>query len=322
MSSQSLSLGLSWTPPWRRDAVAPVHPALPQDYNLTVIQLINDQIKKLTVATGTAPLILPRSLVVDQQEMVQVFTSITENLKSISGQPTKHRFIVKQVGKIIGKAMSRNVLGLYVPSWQSPRHAGLFVVKSAIEEKAHQMGIPPALLGEFVVNHEATHLWQFTAHPWLNAHFKYQLSSVIKLTERARVPGTEAIGIREEVLKSVQRMQAEMSLIEGYADFMAARFAPLRIKQLAAMLDERREHPGQHAFVQEVVKRLFGMEGKLSQYHAGNAFCNAVFAAGGDALLNRVWEGPAALPSPKEIADPTLWIQRMGGSSNFLPRAS
>ncbi len=322
MSGQSLALGVAWTPPWKRTSSLPNRPTLPQDYNLKVIQLINEQIKKLTIATGTAPLVLPRSLVVDRQEMIQVFSSIAENLNSISGRPTRHRYIVNQIGKLIGKAMSRNVLGLYVPSWQSPRHAGLFVVRSVIEEKAQQLGVDPRLLGEFVVNHEATHLWQFTAHPWLNSHFRSQLASVIELSEKARVPGAESREVQELVRKSVRSMQSEMSLIEGYADFMAARFAPPRIQQLAAVLDERREHPGQGTFIQEVIKRLFGMEGKLSQYHAGNAFCKAVYAAGGDLLLNRVWEGPAALPTPEEMADPAVWIRRMSPSVNTLPRAS
>ncbi len=322
MSSQSMSLGRSWSPPWKRAPSVPAYPTLPQDYNLKVIQLINEQIKKLTIATGTAPLVLPRSLVVDRSEMVQVFSSITENLNGISGRPTKHRYIINQLGKLIGKAMSRNVLGLYVPSWQSPRHAGLFVVRSVIEEKAHQLGVTPQLLGELVVNHEATHLWQFTAHPWLNAHFRSQLASVIKMSENARVPGADTEEMAVKVRQSVQRMQAEMSLIEGYADFMAARFASPRIQQLAAVLDDRREHPGQGSFLQEVIKRLFGMEGKLAQYHAGNAFCTAVFAAGGDRLLNRVWEGPAALPTPEEMAKPSLWIQRMGLPPAVLPRAS
>ena len=41
-----------------------------------------------------------------------------------------------------------------------------------------------------------------------------------------------------------------------------------------------------------------GMDMKMRQYELGKAFCDAVVASGGIESLNRVWDGPEALPTP------------------------
>ncbi|MDH5238575.1 MAG: zinc-dependent metalloprotease, partial [Acidimicrobiia bacterium] len=61
----------------------------------------------------------------------------------------------------------------------------------------------------------------------------------------------------------------------------------------------------------KLFQRLIGIDAKIQQYAQGEAFIEAVEAAGGTELLDRAWEGPEALPSIIEIRDPGQWIQRM-----------
>lgn len=58
-------------------------------------------------------------------------------------------------------------------------------------------------------------------------------------------------------------------------------------------------------------QRIIGIEAKLNQYQAGEAFIAEVEAAGGAPLLDRAWEGPDNLPSMDEIRTPQRWIDRM-----------
>ena len=52
----------------------------------------------------------------------------------------------------------------------------------------------------------------------------------------------------------------------------------------------------------------------MRQYAEGERFVESVEAAGGPALLARVWEGPEWLPTLEEIRDPG----GLGGPSRWL----
>ena len=52
------------------------------------------------------------------------------------------------------------------------------------------------------------------------------------------------------------------------------------------------------------MSKLLGIDAKLRQYAEGERFVESVEAAGGPALLARVWEGPEWLPTLEEIRDP------------------
>ncbi len=62
----------------------------------------------------------------------------------------------------------------------------------------------------------------------------------------------------------------------------------------------------------KLLQQVIGLDAKLRQYEAGERFIAGVEAAGGPALLARVWEAPERLPSMDEIRDPDRWIERIG----------
>ena len=61
----------------------------------------------------------------------------------------------------------------------------------------------------------------------------------------------------------------------------------------------------------KLLQRLVGIEAKLYQYQAGEAFIDAVERLEGTEFVERAWEAPDCLPSMGEIKSPKLWIDRM-----------
>jgi uncharacterized protein (DUF2342 family) len=57
----------------------------------------------------------------------------------------------------------------------------------------------------------------------------------------------------------------------------------------------------------------------LRQYEVGERFAEAVTAAGGLALLNRVWEGPEQMPTMAELREPQRWVDRIGRGKAGIP---
>ena len=63
--------------------------------------------------------------------------------------------------------------------------------------------------------------------------------------------------------------------------------------------------------VDQLLKRLLGLDAKMRQYRDGAAFCQAVIASVGMDGLNQVWTSPNTLPTRAEINDPEIWLARM-----------
>jgi uncharacterized protein (DUF2342 family) len=76
------------------------------------------------------------------------------------------------------------------------------------------------------------------------------------------------------------------------------------------VLHERRT---QSRGLTKLMSKLLGLDAKMRQYAEGERFVQSVEAAGGPALLARVWEGPDLLPTLEEIRDPAAWVARAGG---------
>ena len=131
------------------------------------------------------------------------------------------------------------------------------------------------------------------------------------LVERFRDGGLAALVQTEEQRGLMDRMQAAMAVVEGHAEHVMDALAPELIPQhegLRAAMDARRNSK---SAPERVLMRLLGMEMKMRQYKLGKAFCDAVVAAGGMELLNRVWDSPESLPTLAEIERPEDWMARM-----------
>ena len=204
-------------------------------------------------------------------------------------------------------------------------------------------------LPAWVALHEATHLIQLNAAPWLAGHLADQLRVVVgglvaaSRSAAAGGPGpyagiTRAVALARSADASptepvelllngflgaperehLARLSAILALLEGHAEAVLDAVDPSRmpsVHRLRAVLDRTRRAScgsGPGAGAGPLLNRLIGMETKEAQYADGAAFVRAVVERVGYTGLNTVWGGPANLPLPEEIPRPDRWIERCG----------
>ena len=95
-----------------------------------------------------------------------------------------------------------------------------------------------------------------------------------------------------------------MSLLEGHGDVTMDRAGAAEVPGAAHFSQVLHERRTQARGLTRLMSKLLGLDAKMRQYAEGERFVESVEAAGGPALLARVWEGPEWLPTLEEIRDP------------------
>jgi putative hydrolase len=269
--------------------------------------------------------------------------SASGSLRSASGH-----LLGAQLGAVTGM-LSQRVLGQYdVSLLDASAPPRLLLLAPNLAAAARNLGVDRDELIAWVAIHEITHAVQFSGAPWLREHLGGMLRELLEglqlsaaggasngggfgwlrdpgalldrardgelrtLIDRARRGELLRLGLGDERWRIVERMQATMSLIEGHAehtmDAVGAELLP-SLPRLRAAMTRRRESRG---LPWRVLERLLGLELKLRQYEVGRRFCDAVVHAGGPETLAVAWRSPAELPTTQELAEPSLWLQRVG----------
>ncbi|NCT91895.1 hypothetical protein GXB85_13165 [Cellulomonas sp. APG4] len=236
-----------------------------------------------------------------------------------------------QAAGMLGLLASR-VLGQFDPFAADGR---LLLVAPNVLRVERDLSADPADFRLWVCVHEQTHALQFAAAPWLAAHLRDEVGSLVtELSQGSagqeilaavqrglrslRQGGDDEWGVLEAVLDDaqrdrVERLTAVMSLLEGHADVtmdaVGTRSIP-SARRLRARFDARRRTA---TGIDRLLRRLLGMDAKLEQYRRGAAFVRGARRAGGRRALDPVWSGPEALPTPVELTDPAAWVRRVHG---------
>ena len=192
---------------------------------------------------------------------------------------------------------------------------------------AAALRVPRDEFRTFIALHEATHAFEFEAHPWLRPYFSGLVAETVEqlaaesggLMNRVReaVAGGEGHWLERIMTpgqrETFNRTQALMSLLEGYSNHVM-NAAGERILPGFAELHERFERRGERRTgLERAIMRLTGLDLKMEQYAAGERFADRVIAERGREFLNRVWTGPEQLPTLDEIRNPDRWIARIEG---------
>ena len=261
------------------------------------------------------------------------------------------------VGAVLGY-MSTRLLGQVLPPLGDGDDAGvrhgarLLLVAPNVLEIRQRLELDVIDLPAWITLHEATHLIQLSAAPWLADYLADQLRAVVgglvaavrragagvadpcarlaRAIARARTadgvdgrsPEPVAL-VLNSLLEAPERerlarLAALLSLLEGHAEAVLDAVGPSRmpsVHRLRAVLARRRRAAsgvGPGPGSGSLLHRVIGMEAKEAQYADGAAFVRAVVARVGHAGLNTVWEAPDKLPRPGEIARPDQWIGRVG----------
>jgi len=241
--------------------------------------------------------------------------------------------LTAQVGLLLG-FLSARVLGQYdtgplLASKRAGEPGKVFFLDGNIVSAAGRIGVPVDGLRLWIVLHEMTHALQFEGYPWLRAYLGQLLEKLIapladrlgvretvrRLSENMRTGGRSVeLMMSQSQRETFDQMQATMSVIEGYSDYVmhhVGRSLVPQYEQLKSHMARSRAH---RPPFETAVFRLTGLDVKLEQYRLGERFADAVYRRQGMEGLNRVWERPENLPTLAEVRDPGIWMTRMEAS--------
>jgi coenzyme F420 biosynthesis associated uncharacterized protein len=233
--------------------------------------------------------------------------------------------------------MGRKVLGQYELALIGPaRPPRLMFVAPNLAEAQRKLDADRDLLLHWIALHESTHVVQFAAVPWLRDHIGGMVDELLsvsslrlgfddlraaarrllppdprRLAETFREGGLVSLLAGPEQSRIIRRLQATMSVIEGYSDHVmdaVGEDLDPRYARLRELIEANRDRRGA---LDAIVGRLLGLDMKLRQYRLGKAFSDTVAERAGIEGLNRVWSSPEALPSIEELDDPDRWIERV-----------
>ena len=238
-----------------------------------------------------------------------------------------------EVGLLVGY-LGQRVLGQYdIALMDAAAPPRLVLVAENLQEAVRALDADPEDLVTWVTLHEVTHAFEFAGVPWLREHLAGLLRELLAgmevrfdaralarlptredLREWARVVregGLVALVAGEEQRALIERLQAVMTLLEGYSehvmDAVGVDLLPALPQLRAAMDRRRRSRPAAERLLQKVI----GLDLKLRQYEVGKRFCDEVVARAGIEGLNAAWRSPDQLPTPAELRDPAGWLARV-----------
>ena len=219
----------------------------------------------------------------------------------------------------------------------------LLLVAPNIVQVERELEVDPHDFRLWVCLHEETHRTQFTAVPWLRDHIEGEIQAFLAetdvdpltLLERLReaagsLPGVfgangqdqaeagEGTGSLMDVVQTpaqraiLGRLTAVMSLLEGHADVVMDGVGPQVVPSVAEIREKFQQRRAKGAGrLDQVLRRLLGMDAKLRQYQDGAVFVREVVEAVGMEGFNRVWTSPNTLPTKEEVHNPAAWVTRM-----------
>ena len=196
-----------------------------------------------------------------------------------------------------------------------------------------ELGVDPHDFRRWVCLHEETHRVQFTSVPWLRGYVQGMMTEFLlasdldagAIVERLRSAATavaDAVrgGDGESLVEAMQtpaqralldKLTAVMTLVEGHGDYVMDAVGPQVVPSVADIRDKFSQRRGSAGRMEQILRRILGIDLKMKQYEQGSQFVAAVVAEAGMAGFNRVWTSPETLPTRAELAEPREWLERV-----------
>src|SRR3954451_17341707 len=242
--------------------------------------------------------------------------------------------VAAECGLVLGY-MSQRVLGQYELSLLEPeRPARLLFVGPNLARAVRDLDIDADSFLRWIVLHEVTHVLQFAGVPWLRDHMgslmrEYLATVEVRiergaagglpsmpdmraLVERFREGGLVALVQTREQRDIFDRIQAVMSVIEGYSEHVMDAVGQKVLPAYEGLREAMERRRPSRSAPERVLQRMLVLDLKMRQYEQGKRFCDAVASRHGVSVLNRVWESPESLPTSAELREPSLWVERIG----------
>jgi coenzyme F420 biosynthesis associated uncharacterized protein len=196
-----------------------------------------------------------------------------------------------------------------------------------------ELGVDPHDFRRWVCLHEETHRVQFTSVPWLRGYVQGMMTEFLlasdldpgAIVDRLRsaatavadaVRGGEGESLVEAIQTPAQRalldkLTAVMTLVEGHGDYVMDAVGPRVVPSVAEIREKFSRRRGSTGRVEQILRRILGIDLKMKQYEQGSRFVSAVVEEAGMAGFNKVWTSPETLPTRAELASPQDWLERV-----------
>jgi coenzyme F420 biosynthesis associated uncharacterized protein len=196
-----------------------------------------------------------------------------------------------------------------------------------------ELGVDPHDFRRWVCLHEETHRVQFTSVPWLRGYVQGMMTEFLlasdldagAILDRMRSAATavaDAVrgGESESLIEAMQtpaqralldKLTAVMTLVEGHGDYVMDAVGPQVVPSVADIRDKFSHRRGSAGRMEQILRRILGIDLKMKQYEQGSRFVSTVVAEAGMAGFNKVWTSPETLPTRPELANPREWLERV-----------
>jgi len=230
--------------------------------------------------------------------------------------------------------MGQRVLGQYdiaLLAAEEDAPGRLLFVEENIRQTAKTLDVPIGPFRTWIALHEATHAFEFEAHPWLRPYLASRLEAQLSAFSRnASGAGRDALRglagslrggggnwiermMPEESRRAFRETQAVMSLLEGFSDHVMDEVGRSIVPGHATISGRFHQRRARKSGLERAILRITGLEMKMEQYRRGEAFVAAIAAVAGQEGVQRLWDGPESMPRDGEIEDPTRWMRRVLG---------
>jgi coenzyme F420 biosynthesis associated uncharacterized protein len=209
----------------------------------------------------------------------------------------------------------------------------LTLVAPNIVAVERDLGVDPHDFRRWVCLHEETHRVQFTSVPWLRGYVQGMMTEFLlasdldpgAIIERLRsaanaVAGAVRGGDGESLVEAMQtpaqralldKLTAVMTLVEGHGDYVMDAVGPQVVPSVAEIREKFSQRRGSTGRMEQILRRILGIDLKMKQYEQGSQFVAAVVAEAGMDGFNKVWTSPETLPTRAEISNPRDWLERV-----------
>jgi coenzyme F420 biosynthesis associated uncharacterized protein len=196
-----------------------------------------------------------------------------------------------------------------------------------------ELGVDPHDFRRWVCLHEETHRVQFTSVPWLRGYVQGMMTEFLlasdldasAILDRMRSAATAVAGAvrggeTESLIEAMQtpaqralldKLTAVMTLVEGHGDYVMDAVGPRVVPSVADIREKFSHRRGSAGRVEQILRRILGIDLKMKQYEQGSRFVSTVVDEAGMAGFNKVWTSPGTLPTRAELANPREWLERV-----------